>query len=118
MRAGFRMDADEVGAGLGKGLQVRVGRGDHQVDVEGDLACLRSAFTITGPKLMFGHEMPVHDVEVQPVGAGGSDGTRFLAQPGEIGGEERGGDSGQDGAASCKVLAAGREGRQGGAARQ
>ena len=36
MRPGFRVEADEVGAGLGEGREVGVGRGDHQVDVEGD----------------------------------------------------------------------------------
>ena len=93
MRPGFRMDADEVGAGLGEGLQIGVGRGDHQVHVEGDGGVLPQRLHDHRAEADVGDEMPVHDVEVQPVGAGGGDGARFLAQPGEIGGEERGGDS-------------------------
>ncbi len=34
-----------------------------------------------------GHIMVVHHVEVDPVGAGGDDVGHFLAQPGEIGGQ-------------------------------
>ncbi len=40
-----------------------------------------------------GDEMTVHDVEVDPVGAGGVDGGDLGAQPGEIGGQDGGGDA-------------------------
>jgi hypothetical protein len=39
-----------------------------------------------------GHEMAVHHVDVDPVGAGLVDRAHFLAEPGEIGGQDRGGD--------------------------
>ena len=37
--------------------------------------------------------MAVHHVDMDPVGAGGVDRAHLLAQPGEIGGEDRGGDA-------------------------
>ena len=36
--------------------------------------------------------MAVHDIDMDPVGAGGVDGPDFLAELGEIGGEDRRGD--------------------------
>ena len=36
--------------------------------------------------------MAVHDVDVDPVGAGLVDRAHLLAEPGEIGGQDRGGD--------------------------
>ena len=39
-----------------------------------------------------GHEMAVHHVDVDPVGAGRVDRAHFLAQPGEVGGQDRRGD--------------------------
>jgi hypothetical protein len=38
MRPGLGMQADEVGAGLGEGGEVRIRRRDHQMDVEGHFA--------------------------------------------------------------------------------
>ncbi len=40
-----------------------------------------------------GHVMVVHHVEVDPVGAGGDDGLHLVAQPGEVGREQAGGDA-------------------------
>ena len=54
--------------------------------------CGRSAFTTAGPNGQVGHEMAVHDVDVDPVGAGLVDRTHFLAEAGEIGGQDGGGD--------------------------
>ena len=41
-----------------------------------------------------GHEMPVHDVDMDPVGARLVDRAHFLAELGEVGGQDRGGDEG------------------------
>jgi hypothetical protein len=38
--------------------------------------------------------MVVHHVEMDPIGAVGEDSRHFLAQPGEVGGEDAGGDDG------------------------
>ena len=45
------------------------------------LECGRSAFTTSGPMVMFGHEMPVHDIDMDPVAAGLVDGAHLLAEP-------------------------------------
>ena len=45
-----------------------------------------------GPDRQIGHEMVVHDVDVDPVGAGLIDRMHFIAEPGEVRGEDRGGD--------------------------
>ena len=55
--------------------------------------CGRSAFTTAGPMVRFGHEMAVHHVDMDPVGARRVDGADLLAEPGEIGREDGGGDT-------------------------
>ncbi len=54
MRAGFGMDRDAVATGLGEGLKIRIGGGDHQMAIEEGLAVGRSALITSGPKEMFG----------------------------------------------------------------
>ena len=44
-----------------------------------------------------GHEVPVHYVDVEPVGAGGDGGAAGGAEGGEVGGEDGGGDFGGGG---------------------
>ena len=60
----------------------------------GILVSLRKDFSIDGAVADVRHEMPVHDVQVQPVGAGGFDGGHLLGQAGEIRGEKAGGNQG------------------------
>jgi len=55
------------------------------------LVCGRSAFHI-GPDRDVGHEVSVHDVHMDPVGAGRVDGAHLLAELGEVGGEDGRGD--------------------------
>ncbi len=50
------------------------------------LVCGRSACTTAGPDRDVRHEMPVHDIDMDPVGAGGVDGAHFFPEPGEVGG--------------------------------
>ena len=59
----------------------------------GSCVARRTASTISGPIVMFGHEAPVHDVDVDPVGAGRLDGLDLLGEPAEVGGEDGGGDA-------------------------
>ena len=49
------------------------------------------AATVAGPKGDVVHEVSVHDIEVQPVGAGGFDVFGFLAETGEVTGQQGGG---------------------------
>ena len=90
MRPRLDVDRDDVGAGLGERLEVGIARRDHQVDVEGLLACaVCSAFTTSGPMRDVGDEMAVHHVDMDPVGTGAVDGAQFLAQLGKVGGQDR-----------------------------
>ena len=94
VRPGLGMDGDDVGAGLGEGVEERVDRRDHQMDVErlGGVRAERLHHRRADREV--GHEMAVHHVDVDPVGAGLVDRAHFLAEPGEVGGEDRGGDQG------------------------
>ena len=49
--------------------------------------------------------MAVHDIEMDPVGAGLVDRADLLAQPGEVGGEDRGGN--KDGSLAWRLAPAG-----------
>ena len=92
VRAGFGMDGDDVGAGLGEGVEKSVDRRNHQVDVE-RLGAVRAKRLHHGrADRQVGHEMPVHHVDVDPVGARCVDRANLLAQLGEIGGQDRRGD--------------------------
>ena len=92
VRPGFDVHGDDVGAGLCEGFEIRIARRDHQVHIE-------RLFGVAADRLHHiradgdvGNEMAVHDVDMDPVGAGGIDRAHFLAELGEIGGEDRRGD--------------------------
>ncbi len=87
MRSGLDVDGHAVGAGLGESGEVGIGRRDHQVDVERLLRMWPDRLHHARPDGDVGHEMAVHDVDMDPVGAGGVDGVHFLAETGEIGGQ-------------------------------
>ena len=87
------MDRHDVRASLDEGLEIGIGRRDHQVHVEGQRAVPAQRAHQRGAEGDVRHEMPVHDVEMQPVGAGGFDGVNLLAQSGEVSGQEGWGDA-------------------------
>ena len=73
----------------------------------------RIAFTTFGPEGEVGHEVAVHDVDMDPVGAGRVDGAHLLAKPREVGGEDGGGDEGlahHGGEAAYTALLSGQSG--------
>ena len=78
--------------GFGEGVEERIDRRDHQVNVERLLGVRPKRLHDTGADGEVGHEMAVHDVDVDPVGPGLIDRAHFLAEPGEVGGEDGGGD--------------------------
>ena len=94
VRPGLGMDGDDVGARLGEGVEEGIDRRDHQMDVErlGGVRPKRLHHRRADREV--GHEMAVHHVDVDPVGAGLVDRAHFLAELGEVGGEDRGGDDG------------------------
>jgi hypothetical protein len=76
---------DAIGAGRRERFQVRIGGRNHQVDVE-RLGRIRP----DGAHDVWTHgdvrdEVAVHDVDVNPVGAGLVQRAHFLAQPREVG---------------------------------
>lgn len=90
---GFDMDADEIGAGFGEGIDVTMRFGEHQVGVEEKFqAVAAEGGEGFGAEGEVWHEMAIHDVEVQPgesevlddAGAGGEMGV----VAGEQGGSE------------------------------
>ncbi len=89
MRAGLGMHRDVIAAGLGEGLKIRVAGRDHQVRVEDLFGVRAHRLDDVGAVGNVGHEMPVHHVEMDPVGAGLVHGADLFAQFGEIGRQDR-----------------------------
>src|SRR3546814_2095743 len=87
------MDGDDVGAGFSEGFEEMIDRRDHQMDIEGLLRVRTERLHHAGSYRDVGDEMAVHHVDMDPVGAGLVNGTDFLAQAREIGGEDGGGDA-------------------------
>ncbi|ETH09940.1 transposase, IS481 family [Bordetella pertussis 2371640] len=83
---GFRMESDDVGAGLGELRHDFVDRLDHQVHVDRHLHMGTDRGTDHRSDGQVGHVMVVHHVEVNPVGARGDDVAHLFAQAGEVGG--------------------------------
>ena len=92
VRAGLGMDGNDVRAGLGEGVEEGVDGRDHQVDVERLRRVRAKRLHHARADRQVGDEMAVHDVDVDPVGAGRVDRADFLAELREVGGEDRGGD--------------------------
>ena len=68
---GLHVDLDRLRAGGGERLKVEVGAGEHQVDVAEEAWCDAAAERDdVGPEGEVRHEVGVHDVDVQGVGAG------------------------------------------------
>jgi hypothetical protein len=99
MRAGLRVKADQVGAGVGKRRGQRIDRLDHQVHIDRHRRAVRlfgmglQCLADHRSESQVGHIVVVHDIEMNPVGAGGKDGADLLAQAGEVGREDRGGNA-------------------------
>src|SRR6266404_4945543 len=80
--AEYRAAGDEgVGTGGDEALDERIHRPHHQMHVQ--------RRRHHRPDRQVRDEVIVHDVEVNPVGARGHDATHFLAQTGEVGGQDR-----------------------------
>jgi hypothetical protein len=75
-----------------EGLDEGVDRRDHQVHVEDALGVRAQRRHHVGAKGDVGHEVPVHHVDVDVVGAGLGHPAHLLAQTGKVGGENGGSD--------------------------
>ena len=92
---GFGMEADVVRARFGEWFDKAVHRAGHKVHVNrrGD-AVVAQGFADRRAEAEVGDEVVVHHVEVDDVRAGGEDGSHVVAEAGEIGGEDGGGNEG------------------------
>ena len=92
MRPGLDMGGDHVGPRLGIGLDIGVDRRDHQMHVHDRLDMRAERLDRRGAEGQVRHEMPVHHVDMDPVGALRLDGADLGPEIGEIGGQDRWGD--------------------------
>jgi len=83
------VDGDRIGARLHEALDVLLGLGDHEMRVERQLRDLAQRFHHREADRNVGHEMPVHYVEVDQIGARLLDAAHLLAQAREVGGKNR-----------------------------
>ena len=86
------MDCDRVRAGFDKTRQVMIGMLDHEMDVERQSRVLANSRDHCRSKGNVVDEMSVHDVAMNPIGAGLLNAPHFLGQSGKIGGEDGGSD--------------------------
>ena len=94
MRPGLGVDSDRVGAGLREVGEIGIGRGDHQMHVEGLFRAARARARMTGaPKVMLGTKWPSITSRWIQSAPAGVDGLDLLAEAAEIGGEDGGGDA-------------------------
>ena len=82
------MDADEAGAGFGERLDVMLRLVEHQVHVEEELGGPAERRDRARAEGEVRHEMPVHDVEVDPRQAQAFDQRRAVGEAGVIPGED------------------------------
>lgn len=92
---GFDVDADQVGSGPGEGIEVAVRFIQHQMRVEEQRG---SGATQGGQGFWaegeIGYEVPIHQIEMQPLGTGVGNDPRAGGQVGVIAGKQRGGENG------------------------
>ena len=89
----FDVNDDLVGAGSGKRFQQNFRLGTHEMNVEKHFGQRADGAHDCRAEGNVRHEMAVHDVKVQPVGAGTVGACGFLAKAGGVGGEQRGRDN-------------------------
>ena len=88
------MHGDDVAARIGEGRQERIARLDHQVAIEDLVGAVAHRLDDRRSEGNVGHIVPVHHVEMDPVGTGFDHGLDFVAEAGEIGRQHRGCDYG------------------------
>jgi hypothetical protein len=77
--------------GVEETRQVVIGPGHHEVCIDWNAGDCSGSVHEGGTEGDVVHEMAVHDVQMQPVGACIFDALNFLMKPAEVTGEERGG---------------------------
>src|ERR1044071_8676626 len=96
------MEADDARAGLGEVGNDAVDRPHHQVHVERQPGMRLERGAHQRPDGEVRHVVVVHDIEMDEIRPGGGDGAHFLAEPGEVRGEDARRDAKGHGAASLQ----------------
>ncbi len=91
--AGLGVHCDHVCTGISKGLNIFLWFDDHEMDVDCLCRCGANRFDNQRANRDVGHETAVHDVDVNPVGAGPVDRLDFSLKTAKISGKDRWGDS-------------------------
>ncbi len=89
----LRVEADDIGTGLGKIRNDAIDRFDHEVHVDHCPGERADRFADQRPDRQVGNVMIVHHVEVNDVGARGNHRLDFFAELGEIRGQDAGSNS-------------------------
>ena len=91
-RFGFDMDGDGIRAGIEEAGEVVIGVLDHEMNIERELRQFAHGGDNGGPEGNVIDEVAIHDVEMEPIGAGRFRAANFVRELGEIRGEEGGSD--------------------------
>ncbi|MBT9160888.1 MAG: hypothetical protein DDT26_02184 [Dehalococcoidia bacterium] len=84
------MNCNNVGPGLGEALDLSLRGIDHQVNVQWQGGAGANRLHHPVADAYSGHKLPVHDINMDIVGACPGNLDNLLAQTGEIGREDRG----------------------------
>jgi hypothetical protein len=87
------MHRNDVRPGLGECLNILLGFDDHQVYVDHLSRRRTNRFHNRRANRDVGHETPVHDIDVNPIGASFIDRLDFSRKAAKISGKDRGGNS-------------------------
>jgi hypothetical protein len=85
MGTGLLMYCNNVGAGIGKGINIAFGLGNHQMNVKQQFRVRPQGFDNAGTNCQVGHEMAVHYIDMDQVGSGPVKGSDLFSQTTEIG---------------------------------
>ncbi len=92
MRPRLGVDRNDIGTGRGKIREIRIDRGDHQVDVEDFLRGAADGFNDGRAVSDIRNKVTVHHVAMYPVGSRGVHGSDLIAELAEISRQNRRGD--------------------------
>ncbi len=87
-RFGFDMNRDGIRARFEEARHVMIGMLDHEMDVERKLGVFSHRRDDSGPERNVIDEMAIHDVEMQPIGAGFLGAMDLGFEMGEVRGED------------------------------
>jgi hypothetical protein len=93
MCAGFRVDGDDVGARVGKRLNIFLRLDDHEMNVDDFFRRGTDGLHHERANRDVRHETAVHDVYVDPIGASSINRLDFSLKAAKISGKNRRGDS-------------------------